>query len=222
MVSVVYPRRLPRGLRVAARDGRSQARSRRRGVAQARAAPHAPGRPVRAGGTQAWSHHDPGARRPRRRRLRRAALSSRGTGRVVGGRHHLPNHAGTGASDEIRGAVSLPPKRARAPGASRLSLLVPCECERRSRRRARFGATAGRQSRVELRTVRSSKPLCVIGAPRVRSLSVRLQTRKLSVVPMAAAELHAIQLGGPLEISCSSSTSTTAIRSDARVSARPR
>jgi hypothetical protein len=37
----------------------------------------------------------------------------------------LPNHAGTGASDQLRGAVSLPPKRARAPGASRLSLLVP-------------------------------------------------------------------------------------------------
>jgi hypothetical protein len=36
----------------------------------------------------------------------------------------LPNHAGTGASDQLRGAVSLPPKRARAPGASRLSLLV--------------------------------------------------------------------------------------------------
>jgi hypothetical protein len=36
----------------------------------------------------------------------------------------LPNHAGTGASDQLRGAVLLPPKQARAPGASRLSLLV--------------------------------------------------------------------------------------------------
>jgi hypothetical protein len=50
--------------------------------------------------------------------------------------------AGSDPSDQLRGAVALPPKQARAYGASRLSLLVPGRRERRCRRRARIQAEA--------------------------------------------------------------------------------
>jgi hypothetical protein len=50
--------------------------------------------------------------------------SSRSAGNSIA---DASKHAGAGASDQLRGAVALPPKQARAYGASRLSLLVPIE-----------------------------------------------------------------------------------------------
>src|SRR4051794_19263907 len=46
------------------------------------------------GAAQAWAHHDPGPRRPRRGRPRRAAVPAHGSERALGGRHHLPAHPG--------------------------------------------------------------------------------------------------------------------------------
>ena len=84
----------PRRLWLAAHPRRARARRRRAGRAQARGAPHAPGRPVGAGRSQARQDDDPGARRPGLRGPRRPRVPRRGAQPAVGRGHHLPADVG--------------------------------------------------------------------------------------------------------------------------------
>jgi transposase InsO family protein len=113
---------------------RAAHRARRARLGQARAAPDAPGRALRAGAPQARSHDDPRAGRPRRRRPRRAPISAGGAERAPGGRRDLPAYVGGLAVPGGRPGRLQPRDRRLEHGRA--------HARRARRRRARDGARA--------------------------------------------------------------------------------
>jgi hypothetical protein len=102
------------------------------GRQETRRAADVPGRTVRPRSSQARQDHDPGARRPRRRRPRRAPVPASRAHRALGRRHHLPQDLGGLGLSRRRPRRLQPPDRRLGDGRS--------HALRARRRRAADGA----------------------------------------------------------------------------------